>query len=116
MDWQRQMHGHPPWPTPAADHSVPLLLGQLLQHASHTARGIDKIEARLEQGAARMDRMTDEIRALQQAQAAARVGPLERWIKDALVWLLPLGVLLATGNLDMLAGLVEAVTKLHAAR
>jgi len=79
-------------------HAVPMMLGRLLERSDHTITQLGRIESRMEAGDQRMGEMTERIAALEQRPDA--IPSAERWVKDALRYAVPLGVLYGTGSLE----------------
>lgn len=102
-------------------YALPMMLGQLLERSAHQAAILMRIDARLERGEERFDRIEetqgqhaarmDKIEAERSARDAAEVVP--RWEKIAkrvLTWAPPTLLAWASGVLDKLAsGLIAAL-------
>ena len=83
---------------PDHGHSLPMMLGRLLERSEHLLLGQGRIEQRLEAGDARFQKHEDRIAKLE--QRPEEVSRLERLIKRWAAYLIPAGVLLATGSLE----------------
>lgn len=100
-------------------HTMPVLMGRLLEGQSHIMRSVDRIDRRLVDGDRRMDRHSEIIsrqderlasmeRAHHQSKGdgATRV---ERLIARWLAYLIPAAALLATGSWDTATKLLSAL-------
>ena len=99
-------------------HTMPVLMGRLLEGQSHIIRSVDRIDRRLVDGDRRMDRHSEIIarqderlanmeRAHQsKGDGATRV---ERLIARWLAYLIPAAALLATGSWDTATKLLSTL-------
>ena len=85
------------WPHPP---DLSMTLGRLLERSDATLHHIGRIDRRLELGDIRMTELAKSIEAIEAAQAKAAIGSVERWAKDLARYLVPLGVLWATGSIE----------------
>jgi hypothetical protein len=119
--------GYPPPPSSSDGphhlngYALPMMIGQLLERSAHQAAILLRIDARLERGEERFDRIEetqeehaarmDKIDAERAAREAAEVVP--RWEKIAkrvLTWAPPTLLAWASGVIDKLAaGLIAAL-------
>lgn len=85
------------WPHPP---DLSMIMGRLLERSDATLHHICRIDRRLELGDARMTELAKSIEAIEAAQSKAAIGSVERWSKDLARYLVPLGVLWATGSIE----------------
>lgn len=115
----------PPWPPPhsiawppASPPSAPsapdlhMTLGRLLERSERTGDDVSEIKDQLKRGASRMDGHELRLHTLEQHRGKGkRPGAAERWSKDVLRWLIPLGVAWATGGVEAVQRLLAAMGK-----
>jgi hypothetical protein len=75
-------------------------IGHLIGRSEAILHHLARIDRRLCQGDERMDELAEGIRRIEKMQETTSAGPAERWAKDLLRWLVPLGALWATGSLE----------------
>lgn len=85
------------WPNPMDAPDVGMILGRLLERSETTVRRLDTIDERLRSGDRTMSELREDVASLKKEP---RIGAAERLIKEGLRYLVPLGVLWATGSLD----------------
>jgi len=81
------------------DLAIGLMIGEIRAAAHHTHARLDRIDHRLESGDRRMSEMTDRIASLER-RPTSDVPTVEWLVKDALRYIVPLGVLYVTGSLE----------------
>lgn len=92
------MHWHPGPTDPIA--WIAMTLGQLDGRSEEMLRRLSSIDGRLKEGDQRMNDLGESIKKLEQAHEKTTIGAIERWIKEGLRFLIPLGVLWATGSIE----------------
>ncbi len=99
-------------------HTMPVLMGRLLEGQSHIIRSVDRIDRRLVDGDRRMDRHSEiiarqdeRLSSMERAQQSKGDGAsrVERLIARWLAYLIPAAALLATGSWDTATKLLSTL-------